>query len=125
MHEPIPSERTDLQEAAQAFSGRADRNDDEGNRIKRTKTSTGEVTEYTWDFRNRLTKVTEKDASGNVTKVVEYATRMRCLTASAVLLSALADSPFAPGFSRGSGGPSPTPESPCPSRLMANSSYLY
>ncbi len=46
--------------------------DDEGNRTKRTKTSTGEVTEYEWDFRNRLTKVTEKDSSGNVTKVVEY-----------------------------------------------------
>ena len=46
--------------------------DDEGNRTKRTKTATGEVTEYEWDFRNRLTKVTEKDASGNVTKVVEY-----------------------------------------------------
>jgi len=30
------------------------------------------VTEYEWDLRNRLTKVTEKDASGNVTKVVEY-----------------------------------------------------
>jgi len=43
--------------------------DDEGNRTKRTKTSTGEVTEYEWDLRNRLTKVTEKDASGNVTKV--------------------------------------------------------
>ncbi len=34
--------------------------DDEGNRTKRTKTSTGEVTEYEWDLRNRLTKATEE-----------------------------------------------------------------
>ncbi|MBI2480562.1 MAG: cadherin-like domain-containing protein [Planctomycetia bacterium] len=34
--------------------------DDEGNRLTRTNGTTDEVTEYEWDFRNRLTKVTEK-----------------------------------------------------------------
>ena len=38
----------------------------------RTKTATGEVTEYTWDYHNRLTKVTEKNSQGTVTQVVEY-----------------------------------------------------
>jgi RHS repeat-associated protein len=46
--------------------------DGEGNRLTRTKTSTGEVTEYEWDYRNRLTKVTEKNAQGTTTQVVEY-----------------------------------------------------
>ncbi|MDA1054030.1 MAG: hypothetical protein O3C40_26575, partial [Planctomycetota bacterium] len=46
--------------------------DDEGNRTKRTNVATGAVTEYAWDFRNRLTKVTEKDSLGATTKVVEY-----------------------------------------------------
>jgi RHS repeat-associated protein len=48
--------------------------DSEGNRTKRTNISTGAVTEYTWDYRNRLTSVTER--AGGVgtaaTKVVEY-----------------------------------------------------
>ena len=46
--------------------------DSEGNRLTRTKTATGEVTAYQWDFRNRLTQVTEKDAQGATTKVVAY-----------------------------------------------------
>ena len=46
--------------------------DDEGNRTRRTKTSTGEVTEYEWDYRNRLVKVTEKNSQGTTTQVVEY-----------------------------------------------------
>ncbi len=48
------------------------RNDAEGNRLTRTKTATGEVTEYTGDYHNRLTKVTEKNSQGTVTQVVEY-----------------------------------------------------
>ncbi len=46
--------------------------DAEGNRTRRTKTSTGEVTEYEWDYRNRLVKVTDKNSQGTVTQVVEY-----------------------------------------------------
>jgi YD repeat-containing protein len=46
--------------------------DAEGNRTRRTKTATGEVTEYEWDYRNRLVQVTEKKAQGTVTQVVEY-----------------------------------------------------
>ena len=47
--------------------------DDEGNRTKRTNISTGAVTEYTWDYRNRLTKVLERaSAQGPATKAVEY-----------------------------------------------------
>ena len=46
--------------------------DDEGNRTKRTNDTTSEVTEYEWDFRNRLTKVTEKDGTSATTQVVEY-----------------------------------------------------
>jgi len=46
--------------------------DAEGNRLTRTKTATGEVTEYEWDYHNRLTKVTEKNAQGTTTQVVEY-----------------------------------------------------
>ena len=34
--------------------------DHEGNRTKRTKTSNGSYTVYTWDYRNRLTNVTEQ-----------------------------------------------------------------
>jgi len=46
--------------------------DDEGNRITRTHDTTGEVTEYEWDHRNRLTKVTDKDEYEDVTQVVAY-----------------------------------------------------
>ena len=46
--------------------------DKEGNRTTRTNTTTYAVTEYTWDYHNRLTQVTEKDSMGTTTKVVEY-----------------------------------------------------
>jgi RHS repeat-associated protein len=46
--------------------------DDEGNRKTRTKTSTGEKTEYTWDHRNRLTSVIEKNSSGDIVKQTDY-----------------------------------------------------
>ncbi len=46
--------------------------DAEGNRTRRTKTSTGEVTEYEWDYHNRLVKVTDMNSQGTVTQVVEY-----------------------------------------------------
>jgi RHS repeat-associated protein len=47
--------------------------DDEGNRTKRTNISSGAVTEYTWDYRNRLTKVLERASTqGPATKVTEY-----------------------------------------------------
>jgi RHS repeat-associated protein len=46
--------------------------DGEGNRTKRTEIATGKVTEYNWDYRNRLTAVAFKDANGMVTKTLEY-----------------------------------------------------
>lgn len=46
--------------------------DAEGNRITRTEIATGETTEYTWDYRNRLTEVVTKDSAGNVIQDVEY-----------------------------------------------------
>jgi RHS repeat-associated protein len=46
--------------------------DGEGNRTKRTETATGKVTEYIWDYRNRLSKVSFRDAAGNEIKTVEY-----------------------------------------------------
>lgn len=46
--------------------------DGSGNRTKRTSIATGEVTEYTWDYRNRLSGVVTKNSSGNVVKQVEY-----------------------------------------------------
>jgi RHS repeat-associated protein len=45
--------------------------DDEGNRLTKTKISTGEKEEYTWDYRNRLTKVTFKNSGGTVTRTVD------------------------------------------------------
>ncbi|WP_186376321.1 RHS repeat-associated core domain-containing protein, partial [Hyella patelloides] len=46
--------------------------DNEGNRVKRTEIATGEVTEYEWDYRNRLVAVVTKDAGGNVIANSEY-----------------------------------------------------
>jgi len=46
--------------------------DDEGNRLTKTKISTGEKEEYTWDHRNRLTKVTFKNSGGTVLKTVDH-----------------------------------------------------
>ncbi|WP_425618761.1 RHS repeat-associated core domain-containing protein [Anatilimnocola sp. NA78] len=45
--------------------------DDEGNRLTRTDISTGYVTEYAWDHRNRLIAVTEMDDLGVVLSAVE------------------------------------------------------
>jgi RHS repeat-associated protein len=46
--------------------------DGEGNRTNRTKITTGEVDNYTWDYRNRLTTVESKNAAGVVTQTVGY-----------------------------------------------------
>ncbi len=46
--------------------------DFEGNRTKRTEIASGKVTEYTWDYHNRLTKVVDKNASGNITLQADY-----------------------------------------------------
>ncbi|XZE42765.1 RHS repeat-associated core domain-containing protein [Pirellulaceae bacterium SH467] len=47
--------------------------DNEGNVTRRTKISDSTVTDYTWDYRNRLATVTDKDsASGATLKQVEY-----------------------------------------------------
>jgi RHS repeat-associated protein len=46
--------------------------DAEGNRTKRTETATGKVTEYVWDYRNRLAGVLFKNASGSIDKNIEY-----------------------------------------------------
>jgi len=47
--------------------------DNEGNRVKRTEIATGEYTEYKWDHRNRLVKVTEYNASDVATQAVDHA----------------------------------------------------
>lgn len=47
--------------------------DDEGNRLTKTKISNSEKEEYTWDYRNRLTKVTFKNSGGTVIKTVDFA----------------------------------------------------
>jgi RHS repeat-associated protein len=46
--------------------------DHEGNRIKRTELATGKVTEYVWDYHNRLTGVLFKSVAGVIEKNVEY-----------------------------------------------------
>ncbi|WP_044290863.1 RHS repeat domain-containing protein [Rivularia sp. PCC 7116] len=46
--------------------------DDEGNRTQRVEIATGEITEYSWDYRNRLTEVVVKDTNGNVIKTAGY-----------------------------------------------------
>jgi RHS repeat-associated protein len=46
--------------------------DGEGNRTKRTQVATGKVTEYVWDYRNRLTGVLFKNSAGVLEKNVEY-----------------------------------------------------
>ena len=46
--------------------------DGEGNRTKRTEIATGEVTEYGWDYRNRLTSVVTKDDTGQIIAFAEY-----------------------------------------------------
>ncbi|MEI8210898.1 MAG: RHS repeat-associated core domain-containing protein, partial [Planctomycetota bacterium] len=45
----------------------------EGNRTSKTETATGKVEEYTWDYRNRLTKVVFRNSSGGaIVKQVDY-----------------------------------------------------
>ncbi len=46
--------------------------DDEGNRVSRTSTGDGSYQEYQWDYRNRLTKVTQRDAESSILWTVEY-----------------------------------------------------
>jgi YD repeat-containing protein len=46
--------------------------DAEGNRTRRVETATGKVTEYVWDYRNRLTSVLFKDVQGAVAKTIDY-----------------------------------------------------
>jgi RHS repeat-associated protein len=46
--------------------------DGEGNRTRRVEIGTGKVTEYVWDYRNRLASVLFKDAGGVVTKTISY-----------------------------------------------------
>jgi RHS repeat-associated protein len=47
--------------------------DNEGNRTAKETIATGAREEYTWDHRNRLTKVTFRSGSGTVTKTVDQA----------------------------------------------------
>ncbi|XHL98716.1 MAG: FG-GAP-like repeat-containing protein [Microcoleus anatoxicus] len=46
--------------------------DDQGNLIRRTEISSNKVTEYEWDYRNRLAGVFDKDVAGNVTQNVGF-----------------------------------------------------
>jgi RHS repeat-associated protein len=46
--------------------------DGEGNRTRRVEIATGKVTEYVWDYRNRLASVLFKDAGGSVSKTIDY-----------------------------------------------------
>ena len=47
--------------------------DAEGNRIRRTEISTGAVTDYEWDHRNRLVRVTDRPSTaGPITQTVQH-----------------------------------------------------
>jgi RHS repeat-associated protein len=46
--------------------------DANGNRLTRTSTATGQVDNYTWDYRNRLTEVVTKTSSGTTVQTVSY-----------------------------------------------------
>lgn len=46
--------------------------DAEGNLVVKTRISDGETTEYTWDYRNRLTAIVVTDAQENVVKEAHY-----------------------------------------------------
>ena len=46
--------------------------DGEGNRTSQTEIATGIVTEYEWDYRNRLVSVVTKDSGGNVVEAIAY-----------------------------------------------------
>ena len=45
----------------------------EGNLIKQTEIATGEVSEYNWDYRDRLTQVLTKDSAGQIVALMQYA----------------------------------------------------
>jgi RHS repeat-associated protein len=47
--------------------------DNEGNIVERDTISDGSKTYYTWDNRNRLVEVTDKDSGGTTLRVVDYA----------------------------------------------------
>jgi RHS repeat-associated protein len=46
--------------------------DNEGNRTRRVDKTTGQITQYTWDHRNRLTEVVTQNSAGTVLKDVDY-----------------------------------------------------
>jgi RHS repeat-associated protein len=46
--------------------------DDEGNLTRRTEIASNKVTEYQWDYRNRLAGVVDKDAAGNAVQNVGF-----------------------------------------------------
>jgi RHS repeat-associated protein len=47
--------------------------DNEGNRTRRTNIATGEVTDYSWDYHNRLTRVVVRaTAGGTITRQADY-----------------------------------------------------
>ncbi len=46
--------------------------DNEGNMLTKAEIATGNVTEYAWDYRNRLTSVTLKNSGGTVLKQSQY-----------------------------------------------------
>lgn len=46
--------------------------DNEGNLTKQTEIATGKVQELTWDYRNRLVAMVDKDATGKETQRVEF-----------------------------------------------------
>jgi RHS repeat-associated protein len=46
--------------------------DGEGNVVRRTAIASGAVTEYQWDYRNRLIGVTNRDSSGTITSQSTY-----------------------------------------------------
>jgi YD repeat-containing protein len=47
--------------------------DDEGNLTRKTKISDGSYTDYTWEYRNRLTSVVNNTSGGTVTMSADYA----------------------------------------------------
>jgi RHS repeat-associated protein len=46
--------------------------DNEGNLIRRSEIASNQVTEYQWDYRNRLAGVFDKNATGNITQEVGF-----------------------------------------------------
>ena len=46
--------------------------DDEGNTLTKVRISDGQRTEYSWDYRNRMTQVVVKDSGGSVLRRENY-----------------------------------------------------